>query len=429
MKLGRRHLIGAGLGATGLVVAGGLGAWHWQKGRRAVVQLVADGFGLLDLAGPAEILGRLPDANPVLASASGAPVVAATGPLALETARLASIDGADVIILNGGVRASPTQPEIGWLRSHSQRARAILALGEGRRWLEAAGLEPDGKRIVAAEGGAAALDESLRIAARLEGRSMAEALQLAIEYDPAPPFAAGPAVKLPGAPPMRIAILIYEGMTALDAFGPYAVLSMVPAITLDLVGVSGATVNNDMGNFYFRPNAVIGSAAEPDLILVPGGSIGTEWIKSDPRVKSWLMQHHASDRKIASVCTGALILAETGLLKGKPATTHWASQAALEAKGSRFEHARYLDQGSTLTAAGVSAGIDFALSLTGELYGKDVGTTIQAGIPYKPAPPFRSGALPLARQDVIDQARAILQHNALASAIRIKKRDWWGERQ
>jgi cyclohexyl-isocyanide hydratase len=174
---------------------------------------------------------------------------------------------------------------------------------------------------------------------------------------------------------------------------------------------------------------VIGSAAEPDLILVPGGSIGTEWIKSDPRVKSWLMQHHASDRKIASVCTGALILAETGLLKGKPATTHWASQAALEAKGSRFEHARYLDQGSTLTAAGVSAGIDFALSLTGELYGKDVGTTIQAGIPYKPAPPFRSGALPLARQDVIDQARAILQHNALASAIRIKKRDWWGERQ
>jgi putative intracellular protease/amidase len=101
----------------------------------------------------------------------------------------------------------------------------------GRRWLDAAGLKPDGARIAAAAGGAAALDAALAMAARLEGQAMAEALQLAIEYDPAPPFSRTPqqATHCQSAPPMRIAILVYEGMTALDAFGPYAVLSLLPA--------------------------------------------------------------------------------------------------------------------------------------------------------------------------------------------------------
>ncbi len=429
MKIGRRHVLGAGLGAAGLATAGGFGAWHWLKGTRPVVQLAADGFRPLDLAGPMEILGRLPEAAPILASAIGARVKAASGSLALDTRPLAEIAAPDIIVLTGGERGPPAEAELDWLRKQAGSARAVLAVGDGRRWLEAAGLNADGKRIVTSAGGAAALDASLAIAARLEDQAMAEALQLAIEYDPAPPFPDAVAGALPEAPNLRIAILIYEGMTALDAFGPYAVLSLVPALTLDLVGVSTAPVNNDMGNLFFRPNHMISDAPEADLILIPGGSIGTEWIKSDPRVGDWLMRHHAQKRRIASVCTGALILAETGLLKGKDVTTHWASQAAIEARGSRFRHARAVNQGATVTAAGVSAGIDLALSLVGELYGEAAGAGVQAQLPYAPAPPFRSGALPLARPAVIDQARAILQRNALASAIRIKKRDWWGDNQ
>jgi putative intracellular protease/amidase len=429
MKIGRRHVLGAGLGAAGLAVAGGLGAWHWQKGARPVVQLAAHGFRPLDLAGPMEILGRLPDAAPLLASGSGGLVRAESGPLALDTRPLAEVGTADVIILTGGEQGRPAEAELAWLRAQADTARCVLAVGDGQRWLDAAGLKPDGARIAAASGGAAALDAALAMAARLEGQAMAEALQLAIEYDPAPPFAESATGPLPSAPEMRIAILVYEGMTALDAFGPYAVLSLLPGITLDLVGVSPNAVNNDMGNLLFRPNAVIGTAPEPDLIVIPGGSIGTEWIKSDPRVLNWLLQHHAKKRRIASVCTGALILAETGLLKGKDVTTHWATRASIEAKGSRFRHARFVDQGATLTAAGVSAGIDVALSLVGHIYGAEAGAAVQAKLPYRPAPPFRSGALPLARPPVIDQARAILQRNALASAIRIKKRDWWGDGQ
>lgn len=423
-KISRRRFGFLALGT--LAVMGGVAgyAYYWQRGARPVVALIDDGVGALDVVGPMEILGRLPDARGLYTAAEAGAKKVARGPLTLHVdIRLSDLEQPDVILLPGIAGREPSATEIVWLKRVAPAARLILGVGEGQRWLAAAGLQPDNMKIVASEGGAAAIDAALTATARLAGRDYAEALQLAIEYDPAPPYAnvnaGAPVIQLPTVPALRAAILLYDGMTSLDAIGPYEVLSRVPAISIDLVGKTTANITSDTGALTMSVTHSIENAKDYDVILIPGGAYGTQKMATDEGILTWIKAMSVNSRLVMSVCTGALILGKTGLLNGQHATTHWASQAALEQLGASYLHERYVRQPKLITAAGVSAGIDVALAALGDLFGVAVGAAIQAQLPYVPKPPFDMGAIGKASPEVVALSKQVLQRNAIASFIRM----------
>lgn len=408
------------------MLAGGAGyAWLRHRGTRSVVALLAPGVVALDVIGPMEVLGRLPWARPRYGGAVAGQVKVARGPLQLGADLAADALPADpwVIVVPGAPGQVPTPELVGWLRASAPGAALVLAVGDGRRWLEAAGLAADGSRVVAVEGGAAALDAALAGAARLSSVEYAQALQLAIEYAPAPPFTVidvGTGA-LPAAvvPPFRVGILLYEGLTALDAIGPYEVYSRVPGVELTLLGTQRGSVRTDTGALSMSVPLAISGRPALDLLIVPGGSYGTLQLSKDEEVLGLLRQHHREGRRTMTVCTGALVLARSGLLEGLEATTHWASAAALETLGARYLAQRTVNHPQLVTAAGVSAGIDASLEEVGRQFGAAVGAQVQAALPYAPQPPFQMGDLAHASAAVVVLAREILSRNALGSAARI----------
>jgi putative intracellular protease/amidase len=426
MKLNRRNF---GRGALVFGVSATAAGFGWQHATDyPVVAMVDDGVTLLDVVGPMEILGRLPHASPTYVSAAGGGIVAARGPMRMEqTIAMAERQNPKIIILPGTAN-NPTPGQINWLKKTAPSADAVIAPGHGGKWLSNAGLKPDGRRIVACAGGAGALDAALSIAARIAGPAYAQGLQLGIEYDPAPPF---PAISISTVPatvlPLAIDILLYEGMTALDAIGPYEVFSRLPGADIRLVGVGPGVINTDTGALFLKTGFGFTAERNTDIVVVPGGSYGTLRAAEDPAIINWLKRHLAvPERRIISVCTGALILAATGALKGLTATTHWASRDYLEEAGSTYVQKRYVEHGRLVTAAGVSAGIDVALAMVGELRGQAVGAAIQAALPYVPAPPYNAGSTRHAPKNVVAIAEEQLQSNALKSATRIKYRELRG---
>lgn len=421
-KVTRRAFFGVGVAAaSAAAVGGGLAMTHATH----VVAVVDQGLAPLDAVGPMEVLARLPDAKGIYASQAGGSVRVARGPLTLhDTDPLSSVARADVIVLAGGAQR-PGPDAIAWLRSAEAKARLVLAAGDGARWLETAGIKRDGRRVVATAGGAAAIDAALAGAALLENETYAKALQLGIEYDPAPPFRIDEAAEVEpgGIAPLSVAILLYEGMTALDAIGPYEVLSRVPNVAITLIGPGTAPINTDTGDLFLGVDRDFGGAGPFDLVVVPGGSVGTLQAARNDRLLEWLAaQTQVKSTRVMSICTGALILGGTGILAGKKATTHWASEASLVELGAQFVHERFVANGNIVTAAGVSAGIDVALAIVGELRGRALGAAIQRALPYDPRPPFDMGALPKASPQVIDAANAELTSNAIGSLARMALR-------
>jgi putative intracellular protease/amidase len=422
MKISRRQFGRGALAAGAVATAGGV-AWNrWTD--YPVIGFVADGVTMLDVVGPMEILGRLPHASPAYLSLQGTEVRASRGALRIAQTVSATDGSHPRIIIVPGTGAAPSAEQIAWLRTAAQRAYIVLATGFGRDWIAAAGLRPDGKTIIASDGGAAAIDAALSIAASIAGRDYAQALQLGIEYDPAPPF--GPAkldLETAKPAPLRVDLLLYEGMTALDAIGPYEVLSRVPHVDIRLVGKRPSPINTDTGALLLQTDHDLKDERQTDLVIVPGGSFGTLQAAGDPETLNWLKRHLAvPDRHVMSICTGALILAATGALKGLTATTHWAAEDDLNDAGAVYVHARYVEHGRVITAAGVSAGIDVALKMLGEMRGVELGAAVQAALPYAPRPPFNAGSKAKAPQHVIDLAQDQLLSNALHSAARMKVR-------
>ena len=189
---------------------------------------------------------------------------------------------------------------------------------------------------------------------------------------------------------MEIAILLYPEMTALDAVGPYDVLSRLPGARVRWVAPATGPIRTDAG-LTLVADARLSDVGRPDVVVVPGGR--QQHAIADARVLDWLRAVHPTTRYTTSVCTGALILGAAGLLRGVPATTHWYALPELKRYGARPTRARMVPHGKIVTAAGVSAGIDMALWLAGKLAGRTVAQTIQLAIEYDPQPPFRSGSL------------------------------------
>jgi transcriptional regulator GlxA family with amidase domain len=211
---------------------------------------------------------------------------------------------------------------------------------------------------------------------------------------------------------MQIAILIYDRLTALDAVGPYEVLSRLPGAELTFVAQEPGPKRTDTGRLALVADASLAEIPHPDVVLVPGGPAQAELMEDGP-VHEWLRAAHRTSTWTASVCTGSLILAAAGLLAGRRATTHWQALEELRRLGAEPVEERVVFDGKLVTAAGVSAGIDMALALAAKIAGEQVAQAIQLGIEYDPLPPFDAGSPHKAPAAIVEAVRA---HSRFASA-------------
>lgn len=188
---------------------------------------------------------------------------------------------------------------------------------------------------------------------------------------------------------MQVAIVVYPQMTALDAVGPYEVLSRIPGATVAWVSATTGSIVTDAG-LTLVPTATLDAVRTPTVVVVPGGR--EAFALRDTALLDWLRTVHPGTRFTTSVCTGALVLGAAGLLRGVRATTHWYKLQHLKDYGARPVQRRVMRDGRIITAAGVSAGIDMGLYLAQQLAGTLVAKVIQLGIEYDPKPPFRGGS-------------------------------------
>jgi putative intracellular protease/amidase len=203
---------------------------------------------------------------------------------------------------------------------------------------------------------------------------------------------------------MQIAIPIFERFTALDAIGPYEVLSRLPGARVTFIAKEAGPVRGDNDMLALTADAALSDMPAPDIVVMPGG-YGTRPLLADEQMLAWIRAAHETSQWTTSVCTGSLVLAAAGLLDGLEATTHWAARDELERLGARYVEQRVVQHGKIMMAAGVSAGIDMALTLAAQIAGDDVAQAIQLYIEYDPQPPFDSGSPSKAPASVMDLAK------------------------
>lgn len=203
---------------------------------------------------------------------------------------------------------------------------------------------------------------------------------------------------------VQIAILLFDGLTALDAIGPYEALNRLPGATTTFVAEQPGAKRTEDGSLALTADASLSEVPTPDVVLVPGGK-GRRALMDDCPVHHWLRSAHETSTWTASVCTGSLILAASGLLSGRRATTHWLAMEELSELGAHAISERVVFDGKLVTAAGVSAGIDMGLALAARIAGERVAEAIQLGIEYDPAPPFAAGSPRSAHPDLVRALR------------------------
>ena len=205
---------------------------------------------------------------------------------------------------------------------------------------------------------------------------------------------------------MQTAILLYPDLTALDAIGPYDVLSNIPDMEIVFVAQEAGEYRTEHGTLGLIADAGFADVTAPDVLVVPGG-FGTRRLMTDEAHLDWVRSVHETTTWTTSVCTGSLLLGAAGLLRGLDATTHWASYDLLASTGARPTAERVVARGKIVTAAGVSSGIDMALQLTAELGGDDLAKAMQLAIEYDPQPPFDCGSPAKAPAELVELLRAI----------------------
>ncbi len=202
---------------------------------------------------------------------------------------------------------------------------------------------------------------------------------------------------------ISVGFLAFPDMTQLDMTGPLQVFAGVPGVRPLVIGKTLDPVCCQ-GGLRLLPDTSIADCPALDAIVVPGGP-GVLALMEDEAVLAFLRRSAAAARYVGSVCTGALVLGAAGLLKGRRATTHWGWLDLLAPLGAIPVSERVVRDGNLFTGGGVTAGIDFALTMVAELSGRDVAEGIQLGIEYAPSPPFDSGRPDLARPEVLTAAR------------------------
>jgi putative intracellular protease/amidase len=203
---------------------------------------------------------------------------------------------------------------------------------------------------------------------------------------------------------MLITIPLFDRFTALDAVGPYEVLSRLPGAEVVFVAEQAGPVRTDTRALTLVAQRALAEVDACDVVVVPGGPGTREMLEPQP-MHDWLRAIDATTQWTTSVCTGALLLGAAGLLDGLEATTHWSAFDTLASLGARPTERRVVPQGKVVTAAGVSAGIDMALWLAAQIAGDEVAKAIQLGIEYDPQPPFDSGSVAKASAETMELVR------------------------
>jgi len=201
------------------------------------------------------------------------------------------------------------------------------------------------------------------------------------------------------ADPFRIVFILYPRLTQLDFTGPYEVLARMPGAETIIASKEGGTLPTELG-LTFTNLTKLADIDRADMIMIPGGPGQTDAML-DPDFMAQVKRLGESASYITSVCTGSLILAAAGLLKGKRAGSHWAYRELLANFGAIPDDARVVRDGNCITGGGVTAGIDIALNIVADLRGPQVAKVIQLAIEYAPAPPFNSGRPETAEPETI----------------------------
>ncbi|MDB5982970.1 MAG: protease [Pseudomonas sp.] len=202
---------------------------------------------------------------------------------------------------------------------------------------------------------------------------------------------------------LHIGLLVFANVQQLDLTGPYEVFASLPDVNVYLIWKNLEPVTSSTG-LTLMPTIDFAHCPALDVICVPGGR-GVDALMEDPETLAFIQRQAKDARFVTSVCTGALVLGAAGLLRGRRATTHWASQGLLQSLGAIAVHERVVRDGNLMTGGGITAGIDFALTLAAELFGELEAQATQLQLEYAPVPPFNSGHPSTAPAEVLALAR------------------------
>ncbi|MEV0914825.1 DJ-1/PfpI family protein [Streptomyces sp. NPDC049967] len=208
---------------------------------------------------------------------------------------------------------------------------------------------------------------------------------------------------------MQIAIVLFDRFTALDVVGPFEILSRAPGAETVFVAERTGPVRNESGSLSLVADRTLDEVPAPDLVIVPGGPGQSSQMANEPLL-DWLRAADATSTWTTSVCTGSLLLAAAGLLKGRRATSHWLAVDTLKEYGAEPTGERVVIDGKYVTAAGVSSGIDMGLTLLGRMAGDRYAQSVQLLTEYDPQPPYDAGSPEKAPADVVEEWRARSRH-------------------
>lgn len=205
---------------------------------------------------------------------------------------------------------------------------------------------------------------------------------------------------------MEIVIMLYDGITALDAIGPYEVFATETSSTIKFVAKKKGLIKLDSKMGYLHADYSFSEIHSADVLVIPGcRPPNYKTPMSDEESLQWIRQIHKTTKWTTTVCNGSLILGATGLLNGVKATSHWGSYELLSSLGAIPTEERVVYHNKIITAAGVSAGIDMALNLVACEYGEEVGKAAQLILEYDPQPPFNTGSPKNAPAHLLEQLR------------------------
>jgi len=202
---------------------------------------------------------------------------------------------------------------------------------------------------------------------------------------------------------LQIGLLLFPQVQQLDLTGPYDVLASLPDVKVHLIWKDLAPVTSSTG-LVLLPTTTFVDCPKLDVICIPGGT-GVGPLMEDEQTLAFIKRQASQAQYITSVCTGALVLGAAGLLQGKRATTHWAYHSLLSTLGAIPIKDRVVRDGKLITGGGITAGIDFALTLAAELFDQDTAELVQLQLEYAPAPPFDAGCPDTAPAQILEQAQ------------------------
>ncbi len=212
---------------------------------------------------------------------------------------------------------------------------------------------------------------------------------------------------------MKVAIMLFDGITALDAIGPYEVFAATMKCEVTFVAKKKGLIKLDSHMGYLHADYSFSEVTSADILVVPGCSPPNyKTPMNDEETLQWIRKIHETTKWTTSVCNGSLILSAAGLLHGAVATTHWGSFELLQSLGTTPTEERVVRQGKIVTAAGVSSGIDMALQLVAWQLGEDISKGVQLILEYDPQPPFDSGSPKKAPTVLVEEIRGMLQEFA-----------------